>query len=121
MRIFEVTLEIEAPDSTTVEDVCKSLEENSSLIEFPLSEGNITDINVSDKEIQEVTEQFTSDKRINELLEIKVKVLSKAIPKYIVNLHTKEIKTVYDEVTQFCLDKIDEEIITLQTSYKAKI
>lgn len=49
MKTFEVTLTIEASDCTTVEDVCKSLEENSSLIEFDL-EGNITDINVSELE-----------------------------------------------------------------------
>lgn len=53
MKTFEVTLTIEASDcTTTVEDVCKSLEENSSLIEFDLSEGNITDINVSELEFE---------------------------------------------------------------------
>lgn len=52
MKTFEVTLTIEASDCTTVEDICKSLEENSSLIEFDLSEGNITDINVSELEFE---------------------------------------------------------------------
>jgi hypothetical protein len=52
MKTFEVTLTIEASDCTTVEDVCKSLEENSSLIELDLSEGNITYINVSELEFE---------------------------------------------------------------------
>ena len=52
MKTFEVTLMIEASDCTTVEDVCKFLEENSSLIEIDLSEGNITDINVSELEFE---------------------------------------------------------------------
>lgn len=53
MKTFEVTLTIEASDCTTVENVCESLEENSSLIEFDLSEGNITEINVSEKRYEE--------------------------------------------------------------------
>lgn len=52
MKTFEATLTIETFDSVTVEDVCKSLEENSSLIEIDLSEGNITEINVSELEFE---------------------------------------------------------------------
>lgn len=49
MKTFEVTLTIEASDCTTEEDIRKILEENSTLIEFDLSEGDITDITVSIK------------------------------------------------------------------------
>jgi len=47
MKTFEVTLTIEASDCTTVQDVRESLDENSTLIEFYLLEGKITDITVS--------------------------------------------------------------------------
>lgn len=52
MKIFEVTLTIEASESTTEEDVRKALEENSSLIELDLSEGSVTDITVSELEFE---------------------------------------------------------------------
>jgi hypothetical protein len=48
MKTFEVTITIEAADSETVKDVRKSVEENSSLLEFDLLEGNVTDIAVSE-------------------------------------------------------------------------
>lgn len=51
MKTFEVTLTIEASDCTTKEDIRKSLEEHSTLIEFDLSEGDITDITVSELEL----------------------------------------------------------------------
>lgn len=52
MKTFEVTLTIEASDCTTEEDIRKILEENSTLIEFDLSEGDITDITVSELEFE---------------------------------------------------------------------
>lgn len=52
MKTFEVTLTIEASDSTTEQDVRKSLEYNSSHIEFDLPEGNVTDIFVSELEFE---------------------------------------------------------------------
>lgn len=52
MKTFEVILTIEASDCTTVEDVCKYVEENSSLLELDLSEGDITGITVSELEFE---------------------------------------------------------------------
>lgn len=52
MKTFEVTLTVEASDCTTEEEVQKSLEENSTLIEFDLSEGKIADITVSELEFE---------------------------------------------------------------------
>lgn len=52
MKTFEVTITIETSDCETVEDVCKSVEENSSLLELDLSEGNVTDIAVSELEFE---------------------------------------------------------------------
>lgn len=52
MKTFEVTITIEAADSETVEDVCKSVEENSTLLELDLSEGNVTSIEVSELEFE---------------------------------------------------------------------
>lgn len=54
MKTFEVTLTIEASDCTTKEDIRKSLEEHSTLIEFDLSEGDITDITVSELGLRKV-------------------------------------------------------------------
>lgn len=48
MKTFEVILTIEASDCTTEKDVQKSLEFNSSHIEFDLKEGNVTGISVSE-------------------------------------------------------------------------
>lgn len=50
MKTFEITLTVEASDSTTEDDVKISLEENIPLIEIDLSEGKITDIFVSELE-----------------------------------------------------------------------
>lgn len=52
MKTFEVTLTIEASEFVTVEDVCKSVEENNTLLELDLLEGNVTDIVVQELEIE---------------------------------------------------------------------
>lgn len=52
MKTFEVTITIEAADSETVEDVCKSVEDNSSFLELDITEGNVTNIEVSELEFK---------------------------------------------------------------------
>lgn len=52
MRTFEITLIVETSETMTVEDVCKAVEENSTLLELDLLEGNVTDILVQEIEIE---------------------------------------------------------------------
>ena len=74
-------------------------------------------IKLSDQEVQRIHEQYVNDPNIKRYLNIKADIVSKAIPKYIVNRETKEVTTVYDENTQFALDKIDEKLNSLHEKY----
>lgn len=74
-------------------------------------------IKLSDQEVQRIHEQYVNDPRRQQLLNSKADIVSMAIPKYIVNCDTKEVTTVYDEKTQFALDKIDELLKSLYEEY----
>lgn len=74
-------------------------------------------IKLSDQEVQRMREQYVNNPRKQQLLNIRADIVSMATPKYIVNREAKEVTTVYDEKTQFVLDKIDELLNSLYEEY----